>query len=152
DLTGKSARPGGIVPRESNPMISCKPYSLKSAQGNSDEYYRVISAFAERWLESVQATLARPVADFLAFYQAERSFAEVAFEMLARGGLRREHGAQALHRPAAPAWMLAKLVETQDRLPLPAIEKPIKTMRGLVQGLATGDTPAGPGSLIDELP
>src|SRR5512142_2317820 len=112
-------------------MIACQPSSLKT-DGNSDEYYRVISRFTDHWLESVQAPLERPVAGFLASIAEERSFAEAAFEMLVLGVLLCEHGAQALLLLPAPAWMLARLVEAQDRLPLPAVDKPIKAMRGLV--------------------
>ena len=67
----------------------------------------------------------------------ERTFAEAAFEMLALGVLLREHGAQALGFPLAPAWVLARLVEAQDFLPLPSIEQPVKAIRGFVHGLAT---------------
>jgi hypothetical protein len=75
--------------------------------------------------------------------------------MLALGVLLREHGSQALAFPQASAWMLARLVETQDRLPLPVVEKPVKAMRGLLQGLATADPRPDDPALtkpVDELP
>ena len=131
-------------------MLDNKPYSLKSPEGSSDEYYRVIAAFADRWLERVGASLARPVGGFLAYLKQERAFAEAAYEMLVLGVLLREHGAQALQFPLAPAWVLARLVEAQDCLPLPSIEQPVKAMRGFVQGLAAGE-PA-PDEPVDELP
>ncbi len=135
-------------------MIACKPYSLQSERGSSDEYYRVIAGFTDRWLSSAHDSLARPVSGFLAFLNKDRSFAEAAFEMLVLGVLLREHGVQALQLPAAPAWLLARLIEAQERLPLPAIEKPIKTMRGLVQGFAASDPfdEANADMLVDELP
>jgi uncharacterized protein len=152
-------------------MIGCKPYCLKSAEGTSDEYYQVIAAFADRWLASVRGTLAQPVKHFQAFLAwrasapgelnhlpvqnpppAVRNFSELAFEMLVLGVLLREHGEQALRFPLAPAWMMARLVETQDRLPLPAIEKPVKAMRGLMQGLASGEAVADSATPVDELP
>ncbi|RPJ49316.1 MAG: DUF116 domain-containing protein [Chloroflexi bacterium] len=147
-------------------MTGCRPYCLKSREGSSDEYYRVIAGFAGRWLDSVRGPLTKPVAHFQTYlsWQAsqpgtdksaiyQRSFAEVAFELLALGVLLREHGGQALQFPQATAWVLTRLVETQDRLPLPVVEKPVKAARGLVQGLA-GDAQRpdrfrGP---VDELP
>lgn len=128
----------------------CRPYSLKTPGGSSDEYYRVIAAFADRWLEGAGACLARPVSGFLAYLGQERSFAEAAFEMLALGVLLREHGAQALQFPLAPAWVLARLVEVQDCLPLPSIEQPVKAVRAFVRGLAAGDTV--PDEAVDALP
>ena len=135
-------------------MGEYRPYSLKRDQRSSDTYYQTITTFAEHWLAAVREPLSRPAGHFQAFLysrqetQAERlapvrSFAEVAFELLALGVLLREHGEEALQMPAIPAWMLARLVSTQDRLPLPAVEKPVKAMRGLLHGLSQGGEPSG---------
>lgn len=129
------------------------PYSLKNNRHSSDAYYEAISAFTSRWLAAAEMTLARPVRDFQSFLDREcqqpRTFAEVAFEVLALGVLLREHGEQALNMAPAPAWILARLVEAQDRLPLPAVEKPVKAMRGLIRGLAQPEerTGASPDTL-----
>ncbi len=131
-------------------MVEYRPYCLKSTDGNSDEYYRVIAGYADRWLEGAKCCLERPVNGFLAYLGEERSFAEAAFEMLSLGVLLREHGAEALEFPLAPAWMLARLVEAQDCLPLPSIEQPVKAVRGFIHGLASnGDTP---DAAVDEMP
>ena len=131
-------------------MLDTKPYSLKSTNGSSNEYYQVIAAFADRWLEGAGVCLARPVGAFLATLGQERTFAEAAFEMLALGVLLREHGAEALGFPLAPAWVLARLVEAQDFLPLPSIEQPVKAIRGFVHGLASSQDV--PDDAVDELP
>jgi uncharacterized protein len=120
-------------------MIPRKPYSLRARHVSSDEYYRDIAALADDWLNETQPTAARAAESFKAFLRGrglERSCEEIRFEMLALGVLLREHGAQALNLPSLPAWLLSRLVETQDRLPLPAVEKPVKAMRGLIHGLA----------------
>jgi hypothetical protein len=61
--------------------------------------------------------------------------------MLVLGVTLREHGCQALDMPLVPAWVLARLIETQDALPLPEVEKPIKAVRGWIQGMVQD----GPG-------
>lgn len=131
-------------------MNDALPYSLRLSGRSSDGYYREIAAFTDNWLDGARQTLARPAGNFQAFLTrrgaAARSFAEVAFELLALGVLLAEHGEQALQMAPAPAWLLARLVEAQDRLPLPAVEKPVKAMRGLLQGLAQG------GEISGELP
>jgi uncharacterized protein len=139
-------------------MNQGKTYSLRGDQGNSDEYYQVISALADAWIEETTVTVSRVAANFQAFAagcgskeQPERLTAETAFEMLVLGVLLRERGAQALQMPAVPAWMLARLIETQDRLPLPAVEKPVKAVRGLIQGLAQPDL-THESTPIDALP
>lgn len=126
--------------RDQGKMTENGPYSLKSQDGKSDAYYHVITIFTDKWLETALEALQRPVEAFLAWEQAaddgiERQPAEAAFEMLVLGVLLREHGAEALQMPSVPAWALAKLVEAQDRMPLPAVEKPAKAVRGLVHGL-----------------
>jgi hypothetical protein len=76
---------------------------------------------------------------------------EITFEMLVLGVLLNEHGAEALEFPEGPAWMLARLSETQDLIPL--AEKPIKVMRGLLKGLAEGEAEEDdrPDDLLDDL-
>jgi hypothetical protein len=133
-------------------MDFARTYSLKGDASSSDAYYQTIARFTDDWLGRAERQLARPVQDFLnelqgaaaaeaaaweesAAARPERSFAEAAFEMLVLGVLLREHGAQALRLAPAPAWVLTRLIEAQDALPLPAVEKPVKAMRGMLQGL-----------------
>ena len=121
-------------------MTAHLPYSLKANQNTSDGYYTAIAAYTDRWIDSARNTLAAPLKGLQGFLAANtsvpaRSFEEAAFEMLVLGVLLREHGSQALDMPAVPAWVLARLIETQDALPLPEIEKPIKAVRGWIQGM-----------------
>jgi hypothetical protein len=139
------------------------PYSLKNDGGRSTGYYQAISDFADRWLATVEVSLARPVSIYLNWRGEQASddtekaprpalsFPEAAFEMLVLGVLLREHGAEALNLPSVQGWVLARLVEAQDRLPLPAIERPAKAIRGLIQGLAQVGVPQEQGP-VDSLP
>ena len=126
-----------------------RPYTLKPGSRSSDAYYHAIAAFTNQWTANAITALSHPTADFQAYWsrryqgQPARTTAEIAFEMLALGVLLREHGEQALQMPPAPAWMLARLVETQDRLPLPVVEKPVKAVRGLIRGLTQGEELTG---------
>lgn len=132
-----------------------RPYNLRPGSRSSDAYYQVIAAFTDRWKASVLSALERPTAGFQAYWAGQfpdgsaRSREEIAFEMLALGVLLREHGEQALQMDPVPAWVLARLVETQDCLPLPVVEKPVKAMRGLIRGLAQSEalTGASPDTL-----
>lgn len=130
-------------------MQAGMPYSLRADSAQSGAYYQVIANYAAQWLEQAAAALQRPVAGFLAHLgqpdpqpagqqpaRAVRSPEEAAFEMLVLGVLLREHGEQALHLAPPAAWLLARLVQAQDRLPLPVVEKPVKAARGLLYGLA----------------
>jgi len=134
-------------------MDTSSPYSLTAANGRSDDYYLLIAALAARWLSAARITLARPINDHLAWRKTRPlavSFEEAAFEMLVLGVLLREHGAEALNLPPLPAWLLARLIDAQDRLPIAAVEKPVKAARGLIQGLAkAGETPE---DAVDEQP
>jgi len=134
-------------------------YSLRGQGSNSDDYYRTIATFADQWLQEARSGLARPVKAFMDYRATRRGpepsrtptpgFDEAAFEMLVLGVQLRENGAQALQLAPAPTWVLARLVDAQDRLPLPAVEKPIKAMRAIVQGLAAGDETDQPA--VDEV-
>lgn len=138
-------------------------YSLRVQGPNSDDYYRTIASFADQWLQEVRSGLARPVKDFMDFRSSQHGsepsraptpgFDEAAFEILVLGVQLRENGAQALQLAPAPTWVLARLVEAQDRLPIPAMEKPIKAMRAIVQGLAAGDDAARDAAqpVVDEV-
>jgi uncharacterized protein len=139
-------------------MTPGKTYSLRANQASSDEYYRDISALADTWLAESSQAAGRLVSSFQAFLasqnpdgQTTRSIEEITFEIVVLGVLLNEHGAQAVQMPGVPAWMLARLVEAQDRMPLPAIEKPVKAVRGLIQGLAQPDSPPDP-TPVDSLP
>ncbi len=131
-------------------MPTTTPYLLRTPGGSSDEYYATIAAFADRWIEDACTCLDRPVNSFLAYLDQQRTFPEAAFEMLVLGVLLREHGAEALLYPLAPAWVLTRLVEAQCSLPLPAIEQPVKAVRGFVNGLVA--SPCLPAEAVDELP
>lgn len=131
-------------------METQEPYSLRAGDLSSDGYYLSVAAFTDAWLARQQDALGRLATAFQRYLAAQspgastRSFGEVALELLALGVLLREHGEQALLMAPIPAWVLARLVETQDRLPL--AEKPFKAVRGLIRGLAhsepvSGDSP-----------
>lgn len=121
------------------------PYSLTASEHTSDSYYRAVSVYADQWIAQARALLAGPVGKYRAFLANQGlevcSFEEAAFEMLVLGVLLQEHGAQALDMPGLPAWLLARLIEAQDRLPVPAVEKPAKAARGLIQGLTQPEQP-----------
>jgi hypothetical protein len=125
-----------------------------------------VAAFTDSWLAAQEVLLERPVSGLQRFLASQtpggmtRTFGEAAFDLLALGVLLREHGEQALQMAPVPAWLLARLVETQDRLPL--AEKPFKAVRGLIRGLAqveerSGDSPdtlpfpAGAAPLVGRL-
>jgi hypothetical protein len=117
-------------------MTEHLPYSLQSPDRTSDQYYRDIAAFADRWLDYSRKTAAPLLDDFRAFLQSEgwpeRSFEACALELLALGVLLREHGRQAANLPGWAAGLLAKLVKLQGRYP--RAKPAIKTVRGLITG------------------
>ena len=134
------------------------PYTLNLPGGGSAGYYRTIAAFTDCWQADARTALARPVTSFLQWQSAQKgqstftpSFDEAAFEMLVLGVLLREHGAEAISMPQIPGAVLAWLVDTQDRMPVPQVERPMKAMRGFLQGLSQpeADPDAGP---VDTLP
>ena len=133
-------------------MIDLSPYSLHTTPGGSDEYYRASAAFAQSWLDFTRSTLSRPVQGYLAWHtDPDLSFAEAAFEKLVLGVLLREHGADALNLAPVPACVLARLVEAQDQFPHPALEKPVKAIRGLIHDLVHPPERVDEGP-VDELP
>ena len=129
-------------------MTEIFPYSLQSAHNSSDQYYRDIAPFADRWLAYSRETAAPIIADFRAFHRSEggtdRSFEACALELLALGVLLREHGRQAANLPGWAAWLLATLIRLQGRWP--GAEPAIKRVRGLITG-ALGDTDTPPDAL-----
>ena len=149
-------------------MSEVLTYSLRFAERahNSDEYYRTIAVFADKWLAHAQNTVGDLVRDFESFREAagpsERSFAEGAFEALALGVQLREHATEAALLPQWSAWVLKELVETQAHWPW--AEGAIKAVRGFVGGLVeemvenghaakptsgNSQTPAGQPSIRD---
>ncbi len=114
------------------------PYNLQAETGNSDEYYRTIAAFTDRWLVIAR----RRVAHIIPAYQhhqarngqTARSFDECAFEFLALGVLLRQHVDQAVGLPLWMAGLLQKLVIFQERHK--TAERPVKLLRGVLGGLA----------------
>jgi len=130
-------------------MTIPRPYTLKLDGRSSDGYYQTIAAFTDTWLEQNLPALARPAGDFAVAMRSlpgewqPRTAAELCFEMLVLGVLLREHGEQALQMSPVPAWLLTRLVEAQDHLPLPAVEKPVKAVRGILYGLARVEEPSG---------
>lgn len=130
-------------------MTIPRPYTLKLNGHSSDGYYQAIAAFTDAWLNATLPPLARAVEHFREVKTnqpggwVERSAEEICFEMLVLGVLLRQNGEQAVQMDPGSAWLLARLVEAQDRLPLPAVEKPVKAVRGLLYGLARGETTSG---------
>jgi uncharacterized protein len=135
-------------------MNEPSPYSLQTTPGRSDEYYHAAAVFADTWLAKTRDALRRPLKSFLDWHtDPDPSDEEAGFEMLVLGVLLREHGADALNMAPVPAWVLARLVEAQDRLPITAVEKPVKAMRGLIHGLAqAADENCAAEQAVDELP
>lgn len=121
------------------------PYSLTDSTHTSDSYYQVVSAYTDHWITQVSKQISGPVGSYRAFLANQGldvcSFQEAAFEMLVLGVLLQEHGAQALDIPELPAWLLACLIKAQDMLPVPAVEKPAKAARALIQGLVQSAQP-----------
>jgi hypothetical protein len=113
-------------------MIDPITYSLRAGSSNSDGYYRAIAAFADDWLGCARARVGGSVDGFQTYRRsaglAERSFAEVAFEMLVLGVLLRVHGAEAVRLPGWKVRLLGSLVEWQGQLPW--AEEVIKRARG----------------------
>ncbi len=121
-------------------MNTVHPYSLKADFPTSDAYYKTITAYTDEWLAAARSGLRGPVLGLQKYLSTstslpERSFDELAFEMLVLGVSLREHGCKALDMPAVPAWVLARLIDTQDALPVAEVEKPIKAVRGWIQGM-----------------
>jgi len=112
-------------------------YSLRK-EGDSDEYYRTIADFSQRWVEAARASVGEDVAGFQAYRQEsgepERSFPECAFELLVLGVMLREHGVQAGQMPSWLGRLLKKLIALQGRYPW--AEKAIKAVRGWIVNLA----------------
>lgn len=131
-------------------MTELQPYSLRAGACNSNDYYTTVALFADGWLAYVQSAAGDLVEAFRAFRRSaglpEQSLLEDTFELLVLGVLQREHGAEAA---ASPGWLLRalkKLVELQERWP--RAERAIKTLRGLLGGMAgcfgqRQDLPAG---------
>ncbi len=123
-------------------MTDALTYSLRLNKLNSDEYYQKIANLAERWLSDARLFAAGTINEYLAYRRSfnlkERSFDELAFEMLALGVELYEHGAQAAGYPYWAAHLLDELVEKQTEIPF--IENAIKTLRGLVSGLGSSLT------------
>lgn len=132
-------------------MTETFPYSLQSANLTSDQYYRDIAPFADRWLAHSRKNAALIIEDFRAFRRSEggtdRSFEACALELLALGVLLREHGRQAANLPSWAAWLLTRLIRLQGRWP--GAEPAIKKVRGLITG-ALGDTVAPPDATVAE--
>lgn len=113
-------------------------YSLRLDAADSDDYYRMISAFADSWLTQAKPEVLDLVTGFREFRQsrgeADRSDAEYMFELLALGVLIREHGREASRMPAWIERLLLGLVIVQDRYPW--AERLTKSLRGLLGWLA----------------
>jgi len=118
-------------------------YSLRLDSCRSDDYYRTIADFADRWLADVlrDADVLRAIAGFRDFRrargEADRSDAECALELLALGVMLHEHGGEAARLPRRLAGLLQWLVAAQDRWP--KAESAIKTARGWVNWAARRD-------------
>jgi hypothetical protein len=112
-------------------------YSLRKEERSSDNYYRTIADFSQRWIEAAQASIGAHVAGFRAYRkqsgQPERSFPECAFELLVLGVMLREHGLQARQTPPGILRWLEKLIDLQGRYAW--AEKVIKTVRGWIVSL-----------------
>lgn len=121
-------------------------YSLRGAARDSDAYYAVIAAFADRWTPYAEDRLRLPIDAFRAFRSAhglpDRSEAEYAFELLALGVLSRAHGVEAARAPKWLTRVRRGLVEAQARWPW--AEAPLKTVRGWLNavGQRRGDRSA----------
>jgi hypothetical protein len=128
-------------------------YSLRLTGRDSDEYYRSIAAFADRWLAEARLAAAGEIAGFRAFRQqagqAPRSEAELAFELLALGVLLREHGAEAAAFPAWAARLQGALLQAQERCP--RLERPAKVARGLAGFIARARRGGAPVPSLDHL-
>jgi uncharacterized protein len=107
-------------------------YSLKDGEVTSTHYYSDIAAFADYWSSSLH-----PVLDELidkvcqlraATGLAERSFDELALELLALGVALHEHSAEAARFPAWGKKWLETMIHLQAKYP--RFEGLFKTLRG----------------------
>jgi len=112
-------------------------YSLKNGSLNSAQYYRDIAAFADRWSACLHPSLDRAIAKVQAYRAAaglpQRSFDELALELLALGVALHEHSGQAGRLPAWGKSLLETLVHFQESFP--RFDGLFKTLRGAANAL-----------------
>jgi hypothetical protein len=126
-------------------------YSLRLGQPDSGDYYRDIAGFADAWQEAAIQENADLIASFRAYRREhslpDRSDGEYAFELLALGGLLREHGKDIARMTGFTRATLKGLVSLQKRWP--RTETAVKRLRGWTGALARIFTPrqAGKASL-----
>ena len=120
-------------------------YSLNLDAGNSDEYYRTISAFADSWLAGINPDIFNLVTGFREYRRGrgepDRSDSEYAFELLALGVHLREHGKEASHMPKWVERLMRRLAGIRERWP--RMENMVKSLRGWwgwIAGLIPGRT------------
>ena len=119
-------------------------YSLRAGARTSDEYYRDIARFTDRWVEAATRQMRDGIVRFREFRRendlADRSEAECAFELLTLGVLLREHCAEA---KGLPGWLARIQMALTLRLSLrglqdrrPQAENFVKVARGCLGRLA----------------
>lgn len=92
-------------------MTDALTYSLRLNKPNSDEYYKRIADLAERWLADARIFVTGIINEYAEYRHSlnmsERSFEELAFEMLALGlsSTSTAHRQLATHTGLPACWM-----------------------------------------------
>ena len=118
-------------------QVQALPYSLKDSSPTSSRYYADIKTFTERWNGSLHPWLEdvlNPVQEFRrARGLPQRSFDELALELLALGVYLQQHGARAEHFPAPVVRLLRAIIHVEQAHP--RLEPLGKSLRGILNGL-----------------
>jgi len=121
-------------------MVDAATYSLKGADGTSDEYFQVIERFTDEWLIHARKTVGSLVENYVDMQRRNqktvRSVDHSAFELLVLAVTMREHGFDATRLPDWMVGILRSLLRAQEQHP--RLEKPFKWLRGVASGLAGG--------------
>ncbi|MCE1253961.1 MAG: hypothetical protein LWX83_10480, partial [Anaerolineae bacterium] len=112
-------------------------YNLKNSNGNSNDYYQRIQLFTLEWTKNVHPWLEGRIQLVQAYRisrgLSERSFNELAFELLSIGINLREHGLQAKSMPDGVIRLLRKIINLQKRYE--KFESLFKIIRGGINGI-----------------
>ena len=112
-------------------------YSLRLEDKNSDNYYRNIAEFTDRWIPSVVDSEGAFITGFQSHQKQLgapiRSEAEYALELLAVGVLLRQYRYLSSGFPDWVIQLMSLLTQGQERWP--KLESSFKTIRGGLQGI-----------------
>ena len=134
ELTSKSNASKNLLAERQAQAVS---YSLKGGSTSSSRYYTDIKAFTNLWTNSLHPWLEEILSPVQAYSTAnglqQRSFDELALELLALGVTLQEHSAQADHMPTRVIHLLQFMIKYEQSHP--RFEHVSKTLRGWINGL-----------------